>query len=170
MGGKFHEVPQSVAAVASVMTIAALPAPAQGATEESNRNGGATHSSRRATESSVVNAGWQDFYWDSDSAADVSFTFRIKRAARLTITDVYCRGDAFTVRSGSKILAVTPSVPTVGNCEVSDPDVALRDPSYSSASVIIKPGTYVVSIEATANPYGGGAGFIRIDFPPRRRR
>lgn len=124
-----------------------------------------------AMSNSVVNAGWLSFEWYGRDANRI-FTFTTRRAVRLSITDAYCRGDAFVVRDKGKIVLRTVTVAEDG-CdvfEVDDPDVAYRDPTYSHGSAILRPGTHKIRIEAYANPYGAGAAYIRFDFPPRPLR
>ena len=150
------------------LALAAAPT-AQGDTITAESNGGAT-AVRRVAVSPPIGSGWLNFIWYGEQPADPTFSFTTKTAVRVTVTDAYCKGDAFTLLNAGEVVAVTPTV-AAGGCpgpaDVSDPDVALKDPSYSHTSVVLKPGTYDISIVATENPYGSGGAFIRFDFPPR---
>lgn len=117
----------------------------------------------------VVNAGWLSFDWDESGTSGATFTFTTTRPVRVSITDVLCRGDAFVLRDRGRQVLRSKAVAEDG-CNGSgtdDPDVAYRDPAYSNGTIILRPGAHEITIEAYANPYGGGTGYIRFDFPPR---
>jgi len=115
-----------------------------------------------------VGAGWQSFVVFEPEP--VTYSFETKVDVRVTITDAFCKGDAFTVLVDGKVVAVTPAV-EVGGCpgltDTSDPDVALADPTYSHASFVIKKVKSTVSIVLSTNPFGGGGAYIRFDAEPK---
>ncbi len=118
---------------------------------------------------SVVNAGWLSFDWDENGASGATFTFTTTRPVRVSITDVLCRGDAFILRDRGRQVLKSKAVAEDGcnNSGTDDPDVAYRDTAYSHGTISLKPGAHQITIEAYVNPYGGGTGYIRFDFPPR---
>jgi hypothetical protein len=118
---------------------------------------------------SVVGAGWLSFDWNESGASGTTFTFTTMRPVRVSVTDVLCRGDAFILRDHGRQVLKSRAVAEDG-CNGSgtdDPDVAYRDTAYSHGTTILRPGPHEITIEAYANPYGGGTGYIRFDFPPR---
>jgi len=128
-------------------------------------------SSDTGTDTALV-AGWQVFGWGSDGLPFETLVFTTKRATRVTITDNLCAGDRFSIFDGTRLLQVSSAVPVDFNCNpiIEDPDLAYRNPIYSHASFVLRPGSHELQIRATTNPFGGGGGYVRFDFPPRKLR
>ena len=110
---------------------------------------------------------WQPFFFESTASTALGspFTFTSSNAAVVTVTDAYCRGDRFTVSDGATTLGTTTlvAVDLACNTIVSDPDVALTDPGYSSGRFVVGAGSHSVGIFAT--PFnGGGTAFLRFDL------
>ena len=116
-----------------------------------------------------VGGGWQFFVVFEEQP--VTYTFETKVDVRVTVTDAFCKGDAFTVLVDGKVVAVTPAV-DVGECpgptETSDPDIAVADPTYSHASFVIKKVKSTVSVVLTTHPFGGGGAYVRFDAEPKK--
>ena len=109
---------------------------------------------------------WEPFFFESTASTALGspFTFTSSSAAVVTVTDAYCRGDRFTVSDGATTLGTTTlvAVDLACNSIVSDPDVALTDPGYSSGRFIVGAGAHSVGIVAW--PFnGGGTAFLRFD-------
>ena len=109
---------------------------------------------------------WEPFFFESTASTALGspFTFTSSGAAVVTVTDAYCRGDRFTVSDGTTTLGTTTlvAVDLACNTVVSDPDVALADPGYSSGRFVVGDGAHSVGI--FASPFnGGGTAFLRID-------
>src|SRR6478672_9014570 len=109
---------------------------------------------------------WEPFFFGStgSTAFGSPFTFTSSGAAVVTVTDAYCRGDRFTVSDGASTLGTTTPVTLDFACNqvVSDPDVALADPGYSSGRFVVGAGAHSVGIVAW--PFnGGGTAFLRFD-------
>ena len=110
---------------------------------------------------------WEPFLFGSteSTALGSPFTFTSSGAAVVTVTDAYCRGDRFTVSDGTTTLGTTTPVALDFACNqvVSDPDVALADPGYSSGRFVVGAGAHSVGI--VASPFnGGGTAFLRFDI------
>jgi hypothetical protein len=101
---------------------------------------------------------WEPFFFGStgSTASGSPFTF----------TSAYCRGDRFTVSDGTTTLGTTTLVAVDLACStvVSDPDVALADPGYSSGRFVVGAGAHSIGIVASTSPFdGGGTAFLRFD-------
>jgi hypothetical protein len=122
-----------------------------------------------------VGSGWHEFAWGEEGNIAPFFHVVARHRMRITLTDVGCPGEYFTVfrsrRAGlgdtdrSRTLAQSSIV--VDDCEVSgltgDPDVALQDPRYSHASFVVAPGRYYLWLGLPFNPFREGNGYIRFD-------
>jgi hypothetical protein len=111
---------------------------------------------------------WQPFFFGpaGSSATGSPFTFTSSGAAVVTVTDAFCRGDRFTVSDGATTLGTTALVVVDLACTtvVSDPDVTLADPGYSSGRFVVGTGTHSIGIVASTSPFdGGGTAFLRYD-------
>ena len=112
---------------------------------------------------------WEPFFFGStgSTAFGSPFTFTSSGAAVVTVTDAYCRGDRFTVSDGASTLGTTSPVAVDLACNpiVSDPDVALADPGYSSGRFVVGAGEHSIGIVASTSPFGtGGTAFLRFDI------
>jgi hypothetical protein len=111
---------------------------------------------------------WEPFFFGStgSTASGSPFTFTSSGAAVVTVTDAYCQGDRFTVSDGATTLGTTTPVAVDLACNtiVSDPDLALADPEYSSGRFVVGAGAHSVGIVASTSPFdGGGTAFLRFD-------
>ena len=111
---------------------------------------------------------WQPFFFGpaGSTATGSPFTFTSSGAAVVTVTDAFCRGDRFTVSDGAPTLGTTALVVVDLACTtvVSDPDVTLADPGYSSGRFVVGTGAHSIGIVASTSPFdGGGTAFLRYD-------
>lgn len=121
---------------------------------------------RTAGATPITVGSWQPFFFLSteSTALGSPFTFTSSGAVVVTVTDAYCRGDRFTVSDGATTLGTTTLVALDLACDtvVSDPDVALADPGYSSGRFVVGAGAHLIGI--VASPFnGGGTAFLRFD-------
>jgi hypothetical protein len=94
------------------------------------------------------------------------YTFTAGAPVLVTVTDIFCIGDRFTISDGSTTLGTT-SVPGPLNCSVpdtGDPDVALADPDYSHGRFAVGSGAHSIGIVHSTAPFGGASGYIRFDL------
>jgi hypothetical protein len=117
----------------------------------------------------TVGGGWQQFNWtggDGTIADESPFTFAAATPVFVTVTDVACKGDRFTISDGPNTLGRTSLVP-VGDCpgirDTDDPDEALADPTYSHGRFLVRPGSHSIGVEVSTSPFGSGGAFIRFD-------
>jgi hypothetical protein len=111
---------------------------------------------------------WQSFGFGGtgSTATGSPFTFDSATAAVVTVTDAFCGGDRFTLSDGATPLGTTPAVPITGcpGPNVTDPDLALADPAFSSGRFVVGAGSHSIGVVASTSPYGGGGAFIRYDL------
>lgn len=121
-----------------------------------------------AAAAAALTAGtWQAFTFGAEgsTATGSPFTFVSTGAAVVTVTDAFCGGDRFTVSDGATELGTTSLVPVTGcpGPNVSDPDLALANPAFSSGRFAVGAGSHSIGVVASTSPYGGGGAFIRYD-------
>jgi hypothetical protein len=121
-----------------------------------------------AAAAAALTAGsWQSFSFGAtgSTASGSPFTFESTGAAVVTVTDAFCGGDRFTVSDGATVLGTTPVVPVTGcpGPNISDPDLALANPAFSSGRFVVGAGSHSIGVVASTSPYGGGGAFIRYD-------
>jgi len=121
----------------------------------------------------TINGGWAPFVWGTGAPAcstDGPFTFTSTAQVDVKVTTAGCRGAALKVysQSGGTLLQTTPGRgrgPCPAPGDTTTADTAFADASYSHAAFTLPAGTHALAIEATANPFGGGSGFLRVDGP-----
>jgi hypothetical protein len=119
----------------------------------------------------TVGDGWHAFITPAGTgvggvAIESPYTFTASAPVLVTVTDIFCIGDRFTISDGASTLGTT-SVPGPPNCSVPDtglPDVALADPDYSHGRFALGPGAHAVTITLTTAPFGNASGYIRFDL------
>jgi hypothetical protein len=117
----------------------------------------------------IAGGSWQSFFFGSQGSTAIGspFTFTTSAAAVVTVTDAFCRGDRFNISDGATTLGTTSLVAVDLACSspVSDPDVALANPGYSSGRFVVGVGAHSIGIVASTAPFEGlGGAFIRYDM------
>jgi len=82
----------------------------------------------------------------------------------LTVTDAFNKGDSFDIFDFGAFAFATPLVSAVSNA-TSDPSITVLDPTWSHASLAFGAGPHSITISPNASPFGGGAGYFRLDVP-----
>jgi hypothetical protein len=115
----------------------------------------------------MVGSGWHGFVAFGPGVPSASpFTFTSTAPVLVTVTDVFCVGDRYTVSDGSTTLGTT-SVPLPFDCNypnfTGDPDTALADPNYSHGRFAVEAGEHSIGI-VWAGQFGTGGGvYVRFD-------
>lgn len=115
----------------------------------------------------TVGGGWRLFFWGS-SVSGNPFTWTSTEATVLRITDAFCFGDQFTVSvvPGPTLMPTPDETSEPGSTACggpSSPDPAYAHPDMSHGCWIVGPGPQSLTIGLAANPFGGGAGYLRVD-------
>jgi len=77
------------------------------------------------------------------------------------ITDAFDHGDRFNVFVDGIFAFTTSAVLTEGG-DVTNPDVAFADPTYSKGSIALSAGSHSVDVFVNASPFGGGGAYLRV--------
>lgn len=116
------------------------------------------------------NSGWHMFSWPGGGQpfnVEGPFTFTSATPAVVSVTDAFCRGDAFRVYDNNVAIGDTSSVPIDTNCTqpaVVNADAAYSDTSFSHGSFLVPAGSHSITIQAIVNPQvNGGGGYLRVD-------
>jgi hypothetical protein len=120
----------------------------------------------------VVDAGWSAttqappaFFWSGPPGVfnwEGPFTFTSLTTVIVRVTDDFCKGDQFRIYDLGVPIGDTSAV-AIGTCTEVGPDAAFADPTYSSGSFPLGPGSHSIGIQVIVNPFGGGRGYIRVD-------
>jgi hypothetical protein len=94
-----------------------------------------------------------------------SFTFSLAAPAILAVTDTFLQGDVFSVLDSGSFLFTTSIVPQ-GSGNVTDPNIAFADPTYSSGSILLAAGDHSIDIFARISPFGGGQAYMSVGVVP----
>jgi len=144
------------------------------ATSDNGGRGSASGLVKAAT-AIAVDAGWSAtttvppaFFWSGTLpvfSSDGPFTFTVAGPACVSVTDDFDKGDQFSVYDSAGLLGTTPLVPQVLLAPEVGPDAAFADPTYSSGTFVVGPGSHSITIEVTANSLTVGRGYLRVDSP-----
>ena len=122
-----------------------------------------------ASASTALSPGvWTPFFWGGGNGAvptESPFTFTSAGPAVVTVTDVFCVGDRFTL-TDTNVLGTTslPDIaPTCMYPGTGDPAAALADPNYSHGAFAVASGSHSIGVVVSTSPFGAGAAFIRVD-------
>jgi len=115
----------------------------------------------------TVDSGWHGFVAFGPGVPSASpFTFTSTSPVLVTVTDVFCLGDRYTVSDGSTTLGTT-SVPLPFDCNypnfTGDPDTALADPNYSHGRFAVAAGAHSIGIVWVGQFGTGGGVYVRFD-------
>jgi hypothetical protein len=114
-----------------------------------------------------VGAGWTFFSWGAgEGVLDIQgpFTVTTVGPAALRVTDAFCFGDRFRLLDGSTVIGET-SPESAADCanSTSNPDVAFRQPRYSTGCFPLPPGSHAIRAQVLVNPFDGGGAYLRVD-------
>jgi len=120
----------------------------------------------------AIGAGWSAttavppaFFWSGTiPVLSVSgpFTFTSTGVVRVDVTDDFLKGDQFNVYDNAVLVGTTSLVAVDDTSSDVGPDAAFIDPTYSSGSFFLGPGSHSIDIEAIGNSFSGGRGYIRV--------
>ena len=126
-----------------------------------------------------INAGWWLFTFGNgkNSVSKTSFKFKSRLPVRISLVDVFCRGDSFGVLDSGRLVAQTSRVPADKECDKSDrmisPQEALKDGRWSSVVFDLEAGDHEITLKTVDSPMeNGGVAAIKFDhvLPARRPR
>ncbi len=117
-----------------------------------------------------IDAGWSDFFFDLPGTpiedfktGDLDFTFTLAGDGVLRLTDAFLVGDMFRLTING-VLQAPSSTPGTGANVGGDFDAAYASGYYSVADYALPAGSYTVTGEVFAAPFGGaGTGALRVD-------
>jgi len=119
-----------------------------------------------------IDGGWTRFYFGG-AGTETAYYISVNETAipgnfyQVSITDAFCPGDSFDLFKDGNYLLTTPRVPSPRNPNCSAPNddanVVFENPAYSSTKFMLPGPSFNVTIGVRDSPYGGGAGFVRVD-------
>lgn len=120
----------------------------------------------------VVGAGWSAttavppaFFWSGTIPVysySGPFTFTNTGLVRVDVTDDFLKGDQFNVYDNAVLVGTTSLVAVNATSLEVGPDAAFADPTYSSGSFILGPGSHSIDIEVIGASFTAGRGYIRV--------
>lgn len=110
---------------------------------------------------------------DSFDGTPLSFSFTLNTAAVLKIVDGGFAGDRFEVfNDGISLLTTSAATDTYPTSVGTDFDAAFADPKYSKASIVLAPGSYLITgllahsaLDDSAVPLNATVGAIQLAVP-----
>ena len=126
-----------------------------------------------------INAGWWLFTFGSgkNSVSKTSFKFKTSLPIRVSLIDLFCRGDSFAVLDSGKLIAQSSRIPADRECEGDDkmvsPQEALKDGRWSSVVFELEAGDHEITLKTVDSPTeNGGMAAIKFDhiLPSRAPR
>ncbi len=104
------------------------------------------------------------FFWASlnQDNNEGPFTYTSSHPTIIDITDDFLKGDRFEVFNFNTSIGLTSLVPVVEDAMEVGPNTAFTDPTYSSGSFLVRPGSYSITIQAIGQSFDAGRGYIRI--------
>lgn len=125
-------------------------------------------------------SGWQSFQTDGGvggTSLDGPYTFWSSTLTKVTVTDAYCHGDAFSVVDWRKRLGDTASVPEdLRNCsprfylsDIARADASMTDPTFSHGTFYLAPGFHSLNFANKTIWNGtdpGSIAFFRLESTP----
>ena len=118
-----------------------------------------------------INAGWWLFTFGtgSSSVSRTSFKFKTQFPVRVSLVDLFCRGDSFAILDSGKLIAQSSRILAdkegCGGCEtVISPQEALKDGRWSSVILELEAGNHEITLKSVDSPMeNGGTAAIRFD-------
>jgi hypothetical protein len=127
----------------------------------------------------TIDSGWYGFCFGGilspategcqNEASDTegnAFTFNATGDVVLKVTDAFQHGDTFFVFDFGSFLFATPLVAVNPSADVTDPDLAFADPTYSHGSAILGAGAHSIQIFTGNSPFGGGGAYMEVETAP----
>jgi hypothetical protein len=100
---------------------------------------------------------------NSVAAGDPStWTFSSLGSFRFLLTDGFLSGDRFELFDGASSLGLTSVPAGQGSCGTNEA-ACFSAPAMSNRDYLLGAGNYAFGIKITDSPFGGGAGFFRIE-------
>ena len=123
-----------------------------------------------------LNVGWWLFSFDGGKScvSGTIFKFQSSLPVKVSVVDLFCRGDSFAVMDGDKLIAQTSRIRADPDCEerIVSPWEAMNDGRWSSVIFELEAGEHFIQLKSVDNPMKeGGIGAIKFDhiLPLRRR-
>lgn len=115
-----------------------------------------------------VNAGWWLFSFSGGkSVSKTSFKFKTNLPVKISIVDLFCRGDSFAVLNDGKLIAQSSRIPADRECEETmiSPQEALIDGRWSSVVFEIYKGEHNIELKTVDSPMEtGGVAAIKFEY------
>lgn len=137
----------------------------------------ASATAARATTSTIVDAGWQQFTTEGGvggGSVDGPYTFESTKLTKLTVTDSFCHGDEFSVFDNDVLIGSTSEIPAeLRTCPtrfylsaIARADVSMTDPTFSQGAFYVGPGSHSLEFVNKAIWNGTDSGsdaFFRLE-------
>ena len=119
-----------------------------------------------------LNAGWWLItFREGMSKSGTVFMFESHQSIRVSLVDLFCRGDSFSVLDGGNLIAQSSRTLPDRECleRIIDPDEAVREGRWSSVVFNLESGDHEIENKTVDSPMTGGVAAIRFD-PVRSMR
>ena len=140
----------------------------------------ASATAANAETTATVDTGWQQVMTDGGvggTSIDGPFVFHANKVTKVTVTDAYCHGDAFTVLDQGSSIGDTSAVPDdLRTCsprfylsETVRADASMMDPTFSHGTFYVGPGEHSLDFVNKTIWNGTDAGsvaFFRLETVP----
>ena len=115
-----------------------------------------------------VNAGWWLFSFQTGkSVSKTVFKFKVNSPVKVTLVDLFCRGDSFAVWDDGKLIAQSSRIRADMECEelVISPQEALIDGRWSSVIFELNSGEHFIELKTVDSPMAtGGVAAIKFEY------
>lgn len=115
-----------------------------------------------------VNAGWWLFSFQTGkSVSKTVFKFKVNLPVKVTLVDLFCRGDSFAIWDDGKLIAQSSRIRADKECEelVISPQEALLDGRWSSVVFELDSGEHFIEIKTVDSPMEkGGVAAIKFEY------
>jgi hypothetical protein len=134
---------------------------------EKHFNGYIDEKMTEGTVTEPVNAGWWLLSFQTGkSVSKTVFKFKANLPVKVTLVDLFCRGDSFAVWDDGKLIAQSSRIRADRECEelVISPQVALIDGRWSSVVFELDIGEHFIEIKTVDSPMEtGGVAAIKFE-------
>lgn len=114
-----------------------------------------------------LNMGWWLFtFTKSGTLSATKFKFQTKLPVKVSLIDLFCRGDSFGVLDGGKLIAQSSRIRADSECAemVVSPDEAVKDGRWSSVVFELDAGEHFLELKTIDGPINEGKGVAAIKF------